>query len=123
MGQGWYSQGGPRLGMKERDWGMKKLGDGNAPFIRLPPAQCICHVVSRLLPQTASLEGRGGALLPSMRGLAMGNRVWVVLASSRFSPSLTFPPLSFFNLGSGQEGRASWEESTKQAKSGLLTPS
>lgn len=53
----------------------------------------------------------------------MENRVWVVLASSCFSPSLTFPPLSFFNLHSGQEGRASWEESTKQAKSGLLTPS
>lgn len=53
----------------------------------------------------------------------MRNRVWVVLASSSFSPSLTSPPLSFFNLHSGQEGRASWEESTKQAKSGLLTPS
>lgn len=50
----------------------------------------------------------------------MGNRVWIVLASSCFSPSLNFPPLSFFNLHSGQEGRASWEESTEQAKSGLL---
>lgn len=89
-------------------------------MLNVPPPP---PVVSRLLKQTTSLEGRDGALLPGVQGLAMENRVWVVLASSCFSPSLTFPLLSFLNLHSGQEGRASWEESTKQAKSGLLTPS
>lgn len=83
----WDRIGGEGKGL--RRGGEKELGDRNATFIKLPLLKPFA-VFSPLVQQTASSEGRGGALLPSMQGLAMGNRVWVVLASSVLSPSLTF---------------------------------
>lgn len=55
----------------------------------------VSSLPQRPLPTPFLMQRRVSLQTVPVEGWGMGNRVWVVLGGSCFSPSLTFPPQSF----------------------------